>query len=63
MFETNIDLGVISFSLSLIALIFLMHKLFNINRLKIDLSHPRILVELTPFLIFLILGLIAIYGK
>ena len=42
---------------SVVALAFLVYTLANLSRLNIGLFHPRVMVELGIFLIFLALGL------
>jgi hypothetical protein len=43
--------------LSLVPLGFLVYTLLNLGRLRITLAHPRVIVELSIFLLLLALGL------
>ncbi len=44
--------------LSMIALAFLVYTIANLSKLRITIAHPRVLVELTLFLVSLVLGIL-----
>jgi len=54
-------IGLILVVLSLIPLIFLLYTIVNIRRMGISITHPRIIVEFSLFLVFFIAGLIVIF--
>ena len=62
MFDRN-SVGAIFIILSLIALGFLLHTFINLDRLKITVTHPRVIVETSLFLVFLLIGMIIKYYK
>jgi hypothetical protein len=49
--------------LSLIALGFLLYTLLQLDELKIAITHPRVIVEFSLFLAFLVIGLLLRYRK
>jgi hypothetical protein len=56
MLEFGSNYGNLSLIFSLIALIFLIYTIINLENLNITITHPRVLVELALFIIFLIIG-------
>jgi len=50
--------GKILVMLSLIPLAFLVYTLMSLDELKITLTHPRVMVELSLFLTLLIIGIL-----
>jgi hypothetical protein len=50
-------IGKILIVLSIIPLAFLVYSLINLESLKIDIFHPRVIVEFLIFIILLSLGL------
>jgi hypothetical protein len=62
MFERNI-LGTIFVILSLTALIFLLYTLINLDKLGITATHPRVIVEFSLFLTFLLIAISLRYYK
>jgi hypothetical protein len=51
------SLGSIAIVLSLVSLGFLIYTIVNLDKLGISLSHPRVLVEFSIFLILLLAGI------
>jgi hypothetical protein len=62
MFERNI-LSTIFIILSLIALGFLLYTLINLDKLEITVTHPRVIVEFSLFLAFLLIAIFLRYYK
>jgi len=62
MFDRNI-LSTIFIILSLIAFGFLLYTLINLDRLEITVTHPRVIVEISLFLAFLLIGILLGYYK
>jgi len=56
-------LSVIFIIFSLIALGFLLYTLMNLDALGIPVTHPRVIVELSLFLAFLVIGVLLRYLK
>ena len=56
-------LGSIFIIFSLIALGFFVYTIANLDQLKITITHPRMLVELFLFLVFLLIGIFLLYIK
>jgi hypothetical protein len=56
-------LGSIFIIFSLIALGFFVYTIVNLEQLKITIMHPRVLVELFLFLVFLFIGILLLYTK
>ena len=54
----KVVLGNILIVLSVIPLGFLIYSLMNLQKLEITLTHPRVIVELTLFLILLLVGIL-----
>jgi hypothetical protein len=54
---TMSDYWYLPLALSLVPLAFLIYSLINLRKLKIRLTHPRVLVELGIFLILLLVSL------
>jgi len=48
---------------SIIALAFLIYTLVNLETLQISVTHPRVLVELTLFMVLLVVGLYLRFGS
>jgi len=61
--STRMILGSIFIIFSLIALGFLVNTIANLDQLKITITHPRVLVELFLFLVFLLMGIFLLYAK
>ena len=57
MFE-KVVLGNFLLILSIVSLGFLVYTLINLDRLEITITHPRVIVELILFLVFLIIGVL-----
>ena len=57
MFE-KVVLGNFLLILSIVSLGFLVYTLVNLDRLEITITHPRVIVELILFLVFLIIGVL-----
>jgi hypothetical protein len=53
-----LNLGNVLIILGLAPLAFLIYTLLNLKKLDITISHPRVLVELSMFLVLLFLGII-----
>ena len=53
-----LNLSTLFFAFALVALLFLLYSLFNMRKLRIHILHPRIIVELSLFIIFLVLGFV-----
>ena len=49
-------------AVSFVALTFLIYTLVNLDTLQISVTHPRVLVELTIFVVFLVVGLYLRFG-
>lgn len=54
--DRRVNLGNIFLAISLIPLAFLIYTLMNLASLNITITHPRVIVEFSIFLIFLIAG-------
>jgi hypothetical protein len=62
MFRRNI-LSAIFIILSLIALGFLLYTLINLDALEMTITHPRVIVEFSLFLSFLLIGILLRHRK
>jgi hypothetical protein len=62
MFRRNI-LSAIFIILSLIALGFLLYTLINLDALRMTITHPRVIVEFSLFLSFLLIGILLRHRK
>jgi hypothetical protein len=62
MFRRNI-LSAIFIILSLIALGFLLYTLIQLDELEIAITHPRVMVEFSLFLSFLLIGILLRHRK
>jgi ABC-type transporter Mla subunit MlaD len=62
MFRRNI-LSVIFIVFSLIALGFLVYTLINLDALEMTITHPRVIVEFSLFLAFLLIGILLRHRK
>ena len=49
--------------LSLMALGFLLYTLINLDGLEMTITHPRVIVEFSLFLVFLVIGILLRYHK
>jgi hypothetical protein len=58
MLKENVILKNLFLFISTIPLCFLVYTLTHLNKLKISIFHPRVLVELSFFIIFLIIGIV-----
>ena len=56
MLEIGAGYGDISLLISIVALLFLIYTLLNMDKLDITMTHPRVLVELALFVLYLIVG-------
>jgi hypothetical protein len=56
MLEIGAGYSDISLLISLVALLFLIYTLLNIDKLGITVTNPRVLVEFALFVLFLIVG-------
>lgn len=54
----NPKYSIIFLLLSLVALVFLVYTLVNLNKLGINVTHPRVLVELALFILFMMIGIL-----
>jgi hypothetical protein len=59
-FKRLVNIGNLLLLFSLVPLAFLVYTLMNLDVLGITLTHPRVIVELSIFLVLLIAGL---YGR
>ncbi len=57
-----ITIGNIMIVESVIALVFLIYTLINLESLQISRTHPRMLVEFTIFVVLLTVGLLLRFG-
>jgi hypothetical protein len=62
MFRRNI-LSAIFIILSLTALGFLLYTLINLDALEMTVTHPRVIVEFSLFLAFLLIGILLKHRK
>lgn len=56
MTDPKVNIGGILMIMSLIPLAFLLYTLTNLSTLNIPVTHPRVIVEFSLFLIFLTAG-------
>ena len=56
-------LSAIFIILSLIALGFLLYTLINLDALEMTVTHPRVIVEFSLFLAFLLIGILLRHRK
>jgi hypothetical protein len=54
--------GIILQVLSVIPLLFLLYTLTHLEKLGIDIKHPRVIVELLIFIGLLVIGLVLWFG-
>lgn len=60
-FDLKALMGLIMIFISLIPLIFLLYTVINLKKLNIKLTHPRIIVEFSIFILLFIAGMIIIF--
>jgi hypothetical protein len=56
-------LSAIFIILSLVALGFLLYSLINLDALEMTVTHPRVIVEFSLFLAFLLIGILLKHRK
>ncbi len=60
-FDLKVLIGLIMIFISLIPLIFLLYTVINLKKLNIKLTHPRIIIEFSIFILLFIAGIIIIF--
>lgn len=56
-------IGITLIVLSVIPLLFLLYTITHLNQLRIDIKHPRVIVELLIFIGLLAVGLVLWLGQ